>query len=445
MQIILRNLRATVEVFKKYGIETFLSFLFTIFSVFLSTIISVFLARTLVFSDFALYNSIVSHILIFSLIVSSGWQLIMLRFVTDYRIGKSKSELTSLVLFASCFTGLMYLLLMFSIHSSNMMIVLGVEDFALTLDQVPFLILYFGLLGTFSCVLKGLDKAVLGQFCLLLARPITYLLFLLAAYFSSRKFNLDTAINVLNLALLSSVLTCLLFVYIYGKEYWTRKITFKAMPMWLRMLSSTYFIGVIVVLNQQISVLVLEHTNNRAEIGLYVPAMQFALLAAIGVNAVEGVQANRIRKLWSSNDIARLNTLIRYMTIFSSIFSFSIMLLALLWGDKIIVVLFGAEFANAYSILLLLCFALFIKTIFGSALLLLSVSGHESVAFVFHLIQLVATLAIGMVVVDEHGALGAAFAFALGTCFSSLSASIYCLKNLKINPFLFGINSKRFI
>ena len=133
----------------------------------------------------------------------------------------------------------------------------------------------------------------------------------------------------------------------------------------------------LVVVNNQTGVLLLGIMKTDADVGVYRLASQIATLVILGMQIINGILAPYIAHLYAKGDMERLQKLVTKSARVVLALTLPIVLVVVVFGELIIDLAFGPEYAAAYIPLVILCSGQLVNASMCSVGILLNMTGHE--------------------------------------------------------------------
>lgn len=184
-------------------------------------------------------------------------------------------------------------------------------------------------------------------------------------------------------------------------------------PLWLATLLGT--------LNAAGSVWLAGALDTTAHVALLGVGQRFVALLVAPMIALNAVLPPLIARLHSSNDMRRLERLVRSSTGILLLPSLVLFGLLVVVGRPLLVHVFGAYYEAAYPILLLLCFGQIVNIGTGAWQIVLPMTGHRREVLVGSVIALATQFLLGVVLGLSFGVLGVA----IGFCASSIVSNVF--------------------
>ena len=167
-------------------------------------------------------------------------------------------------------------------------------------------------------------------------------------------------------------------------------------------------------------------------IGIYVVAVQIALLTRFFLQVSNSAISPKIASLYENKQFKELEKMIQQVTIGLGIIGFFFFTITLFFGREILSI-WGAEFSNGYHILLILTFGQMINISTGSLGPLLIMTGHEKEYMKVNLVFAVIFLITSIVFVRYFGIYGLAIIVSSTKILSNVAKSILVKKLININ------------
>ncbi|RBP72685.1 flippase [Marinobacter nauticus] len=163
-------------------------------------------------------------------------------------------------------------------------------------------------------------------------------------------------------------------------------------------------------LNRYADLLLLGLLAATVDVGIYRVAAQGALLASFGLSALNMVIAPYAARLNAEQAHHKLQVLVYRTAQISLAFAIPTTLLFSIFGESLLVTLFGDDFRNAYLPLLVLAAGQVVNAWFGPTGQLLTMTGYERDVTRSAAIAAGLNITLNILLIPKYGALGAAFA-----------------------------------
>lgn len=383
----------------------------------LNVVLAIVLARALGVEGFGVYSFVFALITIMAIPAQMGLPNLVVRetakaqAVGDWALMKGLWRWSSLMALAM---------------SAALMAIGGLAAwvFAANLPEGGLAVFYWGLvlvplvaLGNLrGAALRGLRRVVQGQLPEFILRPAFLVVLVLGLHFglSARALTASDAMMLHALAsLVSFAIGAWMLMWARPAEMAAEQHRTTHPGAWLRSALPLGIVAGVQIVNQNIGLVVLGVSSPPEEVGIYRVALQGASVVSLGLMATNLVVAPHIARLYQQGDMVRLQRLVKYTARVILSFSLPATLLLVVFGQALLLLLFGSEFAAAYIPLIILCAGQTVNSATATVAALLNMTGHEQdVAFAVALgaiINLTASL-----VLLPWGAPGVALAGALG-------------------------------
>lgn len=291
------------------------------------------------------------------------------------------------------------------------------------LRMMSFALAPFVLINIHAAAFRGM-KNMIGFTLFRAIIPLLNVLFILISWYTSIL--VSPAMGYM-----FSCLIVLIFYYIIWKKYnasefagkvesdsWKDSVK-ESLPMMIT--GSIFFI-----LNW-IDNLVIGIYRTEAEVGFYDTAFKIASASAIILMAVNAIQGPTFAEYHSQNDLSKLRRSMYSSTrlLFCATIPFTILIMAFpAW----ILSLFGNEFAQAETALIILVIGNFISSITGSVGILLQMTGHQHQYNKIIMTAALTSIGLNIFLVPKMGITGAAIASTAAKIIQNLGGSFYVYK-----------------
>ncbi len=181
----------------------------------------------------------------------------------------------------------------------------------------------------------------------------------------------------------------------------------------------------------QIDTIVVGLTIHPHEAGKYYAAKQLALVASLALIALQSTAAPSFAASWASNDKKGLQELLSKVAFRG--FGFSLLYVALCaFLGKWILGLFGAEFVEAYPILMILACGQLFAAAGGPVGQIAAMAGLQTVGGCIYLASAILLALVAPFVIAQLGVFGAALTAMLVTCSWVIALNIIVFKKLGV-------------
>lgn len=404
--------------------------------------ITVLLARFMGANGYGVYAYVFALINVLAIPVQFGLPVLTVRETAKCQLGENWGEMKGLWRWAN--------LAIIVLSGTIALIGWGISwtyadyfsDIVLITFAIGLLVVPFIALGNLrGGALRGLRKVLQGQLPEEIVRPILTLslvgLFLLA----QAKTNL-TPVHGMAAQLVATIGAYLVGVYLLN-HYRPREFR-QAQPIyrshyWIISSLPLILTAGALVLTKNVDIIMLGWFVSSEEVGIYRVSVQLAMLAAFGLKAINMVVAPYFARLYRLEDYDRLHRLAVGSARFVFIFSFPVLLIFIWYGESIIVYVFGPQFRDSYTPLVILALAQFINASVGSVGYLLNMTSNEAVVARSMIIALIINIVMNALLIPNYEEIGAAIATGLSLATWNIILWVETRKRLGIDSSILGI------
>ena len=359
--------------------ETSWSFLLKISHAGFSFLVTVLLARILGAEGYGIYAYAYAFIALLSMPAQAGLPQLVIR-ETAKGMAKNKPELVQGIWrWAGKVIMIISISLIIVIGSIFLIFKkgkLGLKEW--TFLWALFLVPLVSLGNLRGAALRGLHKVVIGQLPEFFIRPALFFAFLCIVFFLFHQKLTPPQAMALNV--FSAVLAFIIGTWLLWRN--TPLSIYKATPVydgkkWLSSFLPLAFTAGMWVINSQADIVMLGIFKPPADVGIYRVAVQIALVASFGLQAVNMVVAPRFATFYTKREMNRLQRLVTRSAQIVLTFNLIITSLFILFGKIFLDLVFGKEFITAYIPLLILLIGQLVNSAAGSVGFLLNMTGYE--------------------------------------------------------------------
>lgn len=187
------------------------------------------------------------------------------------------------------------------------------------------------------------------------------------------------------------------------------------------------------VLAAQVSVLVLAALASQSEVGLYRVASGVYIATTMPSTLINVACAPTISRLYAGSKIESISRLNHWISIFLATAAAGFVLLHVLFGRTVVSILFGAEYAAASSLLLILLVGEFVASLFGHPVVVLNMMRRQRAVMWWSAAALVVNLGLAVTLVRTIGYTGAAIGTAVGMVCWRAGCAVYAKRRLGLD------------
>jgi O-antigen/teichoic acid export membrane protein len=403
---------------------------------FLSTVLLTHLVSP---SELGRYFAILALILLIGSTVQSGWAPFLVREIASLHEQGRGAELAGIGRLAlrvvggvAVGTSLIAIMIAMTRRASS-------QDVLLLWIAAPII----PLLSTSSvrqAITRGMGHPLLGQICESATRPGIQVLGLCCWWLGLFGDGLPGAVTALTIFLVAIGASA---AVAYVLE---RRVTAPVrehveprappQPEWLGSLIRNAMIGWSAAVNEQIGTLVLAGFASHAEVALFRIATQTSLLLALGLNAVVAVYAPDLSRAFARKDLGTIQRLATKGALFALMSAVPLAALYLIFGSQILSLVFGPQYANAHTTLVVLTLGQLVNAMFGLVMTMAIATRSETAALKAQLVGACGNVLLLLLLVPPFGAVGAACASAVSLLLWNVILSRYLLRNFGVRSFI---------
>jgi O-antigen/teichoic acid export membrane protein len=206
---------------------------------------------------------------------------------------------------------------------------------------------------------------------------------------------------------------------------------------WLRSALPLMLIGGMNTINHRCDTLMLGAMVGTEAVGIYTVANRGAQLILFIQTAVNAVLMPTIASLYASGNMLRLQRVITKSTRLVLVVSLSCAVILVVFG-RAFLSLFGAEFRQGYTVLVILSLGMFLNAAAGAVNILLHMTRYERDAAVSVGASAVLNVLLNAVFIPRWGVEGAALATATSMIIRNLAMALWVHKKLGIHSSALG-------
>lgn len=196
-------------------------------------------------------------------------------------------------------------------------------------------------------------------------------------------------------------------------------------------------------INLHLGVLMMGPLASVEEVGVYRIVMQGGTLLAFGGHAIALAVAPTLARLHALGETRRLQKVAALCSAAVTVLTVPIAIVFVLWGDRVLGLAFGPEFARGHVALAIIAVGRVAHAAFGSVSTLLTMTGHEREASRGLAISVVANAALNLALIPSYGLAGAAVASVLALMIWNLLLWRDARRLVGVDSSLFGLIAPR--
>jgi O-antigen/teichoic acid export membrane protein len=287
------------------------------------------------------------------------------------------------------------------------------------------------LAGVRAGALRGLNRIVHGQLSDRVIRPVTLLLLLAIAWFTCGV-RPETAMMLHALAAgIAFVTSYMMLKRVFPLEA-RRAAPRLDTDRWLRGLIPLAFLSGIQVINNQTDIVMLGILANPEQVGIYSAVFQVSILVSFMLTVVNLAIAPHFARLYAARQKQQLQRAATWAARLSLGIALPVALGLFAFGDLLLRVIFGEEYMEGYTALVLLAIGQTVNAATGSVILLLNMTGHERDTMKGVAIAAIANVTLNLILIPKMGVNGAALATTASIVLWNILLSIFVYHRIHI-------------
>lgn len=390
----------------------------------LALVMAVVFARLLGVESFGTYAFCMSIAQILTVPVMLGGGQLLVREVSAYQAKGEYHFLRGLLLRfrqASFLAGLCFVLIAggagyIIYQGSPMLIPLWMALFLIPLQSV---------MNLQNAALRGLRYVLLSQAAFTI-RPVLVIATVSLIFWTTGQ-KLDARAALTSQLVVSLILVILTFILLRSLLPGEAKIVKPDFEIrkWGRSALPLVAASGMQVLYSESSVVLLGILQTPGEVGLFRVAQRGAMLASLGLIAVNVTIAPTVAEMFARGEKERLQRMVSKGTLAVTAFALPVTVGMIVCGKGLISLVFGQEYVSAFVPLVILCLGQLFKAGMGSVGIILNMIGLERFTAKGTAITTVIHIALNCVLIPFYGSIGAAVATAVSLIVWNILLSIW--------------------
>jgi len=286
--------------------------------------------------------------------------------------------------------------------------------------------------------LQGLSKIFSAQFAEKLLKPFVFLVLAALIYFLQKNiplsFSTVALINPLSflIALIAIFLSVRKSIAPINSSLVERNIYNK----WKKSSLTFFFFNAVTLIFLRTDMLTLGFFENTEQIGIYNISCRVADIVSFPLHIISFGLAPLISGFFLSGDKKKLQQTVTASVRIIFFLSVIPAIILFFFGDEVLN-LFGKHFEAGNSTLMILIFGNMFNVIAGPAGYVLTMTGHERLAFIAMSISCVLNITLNLILIPAYGITGAAIAVSIALLAWNVLITIFTIKKTGIRPDIF--------
>ncbi len=391
------------------------------------------LARWMGSSEYGHYSFAIAWMILLAYPATLGLPGVAVRFVAQYAAARDWAHVIGLLKMSSWLTlGSSTIVALVAI-----LVVLYLKSFLDPGYVAPMIVALAGIpIVALSVVrseaIRGLGRLALAWGPLLLGQPLLLLILAAATIFITHKLS---ATLVVGASILAYAAMLIAQTGLFRTSLGTRvRVEPKVnVRLWLRVALSFVWIYIAVMSLTQAGVIMVGILLTPKDVAIYAAAAATALLVTFPLQATNALSAPRFSALHAQQYRVELQALVTNVVRWSFWPSLAIAFILSAFGSTILR-LFGPDFEQGYSVLLILTLGHLVSAFTGPVVNLLSMTGHQAVTARVVGTTAILSVALGLAFTRMWGIVGTALAFSGGMVLWNAWLAILVVWKLDIYP-----------
>ena len=357
------------------------------------------------------------------------------RFEAEHQFGKVVS-LYKRKLFLLSITFLSFFLLFITLSQFTDITYFKDPDVAPVLHRVFLCLFPFSLSLLNFEVIRALGLLFTSEFFRNIGRYGTFFVFILILVFSNQIQGLLDAL-ILSFGLLA-IITTAIIAFRMKKLNLESKTTKVGLKEILNVSFPMSFSLISLLIMQSFDVYILEQYYSIDVIAYYGVAIKISAVVGIILTSINATIAPQISKLFYSNNILELKTVIKKATTLNVTLS-APLILVIIFSANFILSIFGSNYVMAKMALYVILLGQVVNALCGPVALYLNMTGRQVFLQRLLFIALIINVVMNLLLIPKHEMIGAAISTAFSFAFWNIFGLLYVLKKDKINLSIFGL------
>lgn len=286
-----------------------------------------------------------------------------------------------------------------------------------------------------GAALRGLHRVVMGQLPESIIRPGIFivLIFTSVLVFSGFRLTPSSAMGIQVIAAaIAFTIGAYLLMHSCPSEVTERPTPVYESRHWIGAAMPLALVAGLQLIIGHTDVLMLGLLRTDEEVGIYRAVAQVSLLVGFGLQIAHMLIAPYVSRFHAQDDERRLQKIIKIgaQVVFAA--TAPILVFFILFGDQLLIFLFGATFGTAYAALVILALGRFASATLGPVGLVLQMTGYEKETAAGVALAAGLNILLNLLLIPQLGITGAALATAMSLIISHIVLHRFVLLRLGI-------------
>lgn len=271
-----------------------------------------------------------------------------------------------------------------------------------------------GLQRVASAGTRGLRRVVLSQIPQALVLPLCHLLGVTVIATTGWASPAAVALSLV-VATVAACVAALAFLRTAGGVRMRQVAPAYRDREWLAALAPLAVITAVAICNGQITTVLLGWLSTDTQVGLMRVAERSASFVSLSLSVVNAVLAPHVARAFAASDTAALQKLARSSSRLAVACALPLVVVLVVAGERLLVFLFGQEFADASLPMAIVAVGQFVNVVFGAVSMMLTMAGYERETLFGATTGALLNVLGCVALVPSYGAVGAAWSLAAST------------------------------
>jgi O-antigen/teichoic acid export membrane protein len=373
----------------------------------LLVISGVIFARYLGPVEYGLYGFTLSIITLAIIPVTAGLPNLLIREIANFQLEKKWGLLVGVINWSRAYVLTLSISIVVIIYV-GLYLVLFDSIVSVLIWTAVWLIPLNGFLTHQSAILNGFRQPILAQLPTQILAPVITLIILFFFLLFNIKLNANKLVNISVIATTCAFLLSFFLLKRTQKLYINKAETKYRIKSWHHSLLPFTLMAFISTLNTELASILVGWLVDLESVAYFKVAMQAVALISLGLTAINAVIMPDIARSYKESDINVTQSLLKKSVRISVIVSLPIIFILYFFGELLILTLFGREYLESYSILVILCIGQVVNVFMGSVGAVLYMTNNENSALKILLLSLIINILLLVILIPLYGAKGAA-------------------------------------
>ena len=351
-----------------------------LFTKVLSIVSGIIIVRLITPAEYGQYIYVISIVSLITGFASAGMGQLLIKEVSQLEVSLDWAKLKGLIIW-SYWRMLLLSIIGMGVLGCAILYGLFELDTATLLLVALITVPFVGFNGNYTAISNGLRHYIKSQTPSIIGVVIFPLV--LVVYFFNKNLTLD-AKTMIVIQLCITVIVFMMstkFLLNILDNRIKKALPIKNEENWNMMILPFTGLALIGVANAELATVALGRLSSLESVAIFKIASQGVLLITMLLSAANGIAAPNISRNFKEGDMEAVQDMLTKSVLFTSAVAIPMTVLLMLFGEEILTLVFGLEYAKAAFPLRILLVGQLINILCGSVGLVLNMSGHVKVSF----------------------------------------------------------------